>query len=388
MLKLDNSRERSIFTLGGMLTYSRYYMRPIDDENKNRMVELCGQSGIAPLDEYLGLANLPFLISCEAAIQICRIALETSSYEAAALEVHRRLRFKISDDNVRKIVVYIGSIVALHQISDIEQEYDPDTILIGKRRGRPAKDTFILYMEISHSGSDTFVCCAYTVSEHSTSSRNLAYHKGSIDGLRSILVSQALAHGLRDAKEMIILFDGTADIRDLCIQLFPFARMILNMRHLSNYMKSVSKQLTKRQVNPGYRADYFYRHAMKHIEEGQAEKIFMMNEITSVKSNAGKKAEIKNLQKYLEANKEGIRYPDFVEKGYLIGSDLPKNEEKLFEEGKLQTSGSMWKPEYAAAYLPLYARYVSGEWHSYIVPLIRKFYNGNTKLVDDQVSNG
>ena len=75
MLKLDNSRERSVFTLGGMLTYSRYYMRPIDDENKNRMVELCGQSGIAPLDEYLGLANLPFLISCEAAIQICRIAL-------------------------------------------------------------------------------------------------------------------------------------------------------------------------------------------------------------------------------------------------------------------------------------------------------------------------
>ena len=118
------------------------------------------------------------------------------------------------------------------------------------------------------------------------------------------------------------------------------------------------------------------------------EKIFMMNEITSVKSNAGKKAEIKNLQKYLEANKEGIRYPDFVEKGYLIGSDLPKKEEKLFEEGKLQTSGSMWKPEYAAAYLPLCARYVSGEWHSYIVPLIRKFYNGNTKLVDDQVSNG
>ena len=187
---------------------------------------------------------------------------------------------------------------------------------------------------------------------------------------------------------MIILFDGTADIRDLCIQLFPFARMILNMRHLSNYMKSVSKQLTKRQVNPGYRADYFYRHAMKHIEEGQAEKIFMMNEITSVKSSAGKKAEISKLQEYLEANKEGIRYPDFVEKGYLIGSDLPKKEEKLFEEGKLQTSGSMWKPEYAAAYLPLYARYVSGEWHSYIVPLIRKFYNGNTKLVDDQVSNG
>ena len=244
MLKLDNSRERSVFTLGGMLTYSRYYMRPIDDENKNRMVELCGQSGIAPLDEYLGLANLPFLISCEAAIQICRIALETSSYEAAALEVHRRLRFKISDDNIRKIVVYIGNIVALHQISDIEQEYDPDTILIGKRRGRPAKDTFILYMEISHSGSDTFVCCAYTVSEHSTSSRKLAYHKGSVDGLRSILVSQALNHGLRDAKEMIILFDGTADIRDLCIQLFPFARMILNMRHLSNYMKSVSKTMS------------------------------------------------------------------------------------------------------------------------------------------------
>ena len=92
MLKPDNSRERSVFTLGGMLTYSRYYMRPVDQENKKRMLALCGQSAIAPLDEYLGLANLPFLISCEAAIQICRIALDAPSYGAAETVIQRRFR--------------------------------------------------------------------------------------------------------------------------------------------------------------------------------------------------------------------------------------------------------------------------------------------------------
>ena len=183
---------------------------------------------------------------------------------------------------------------------------------------------------------------------------------------------------------MVILFDGTPDIRNLCIQVFPFAQMILNMRHLCSYMKAVSKQITKSHVNPGYRADYFFRHAMKHIEAGRAENILRMNEITGVRSNARKKAEIRKLQDYLEMNKEWIRYPDFVEKGYLTGSDLPTNEEILFEEGKLRQSGSMWKPEYAAAYLPLYARYVSGEWYSYIVPLIRKYYNRNTEMADDQ----
>ena len=68
---------------------------------------------------------------------------------------------------------------------------------------------------------------------------------------------------------------------------------------------------------------------MKHIEAGRAENISRMNEITGIRSNARKKAEIRKLQDYLEMNKEWIRYPDFVEKGYLTGSDLPTNEEIL-----------------------------------------------------------
>ena len=80
ILKPDNSREYSILTLGGMLVYNRYYLRPADLQSKQMFQELYGKAGIAPLDEYFGIDFIPFRISCEAALKICKTALDSGSF--------------------------------------------------------------------------------------------------------------------------------------------------------------------------------------------------------------------------------------------------------------------------------------------------------------------
>ncbi len=380
-MKADNSREYSILTLGGMLVFSRYYLRPANQHSKQLFRELYGKSGIAPLDVYFGIDLIPFRISCEAALKICRTALDSSSLMDAERKIQNLFHVHVSDDNIRKIVLCIGSIVQAGQIEKAKKvtaNYNAGSIHAGKMRGRPASDAFHLYMEAALISESTYVCCTYTVScaSQSVSLRHLMYSRCTIDEFKSVMVAQALYEGLNAAREMIVLTDGTDEITAACKEVFPFATFILNKRFLQKYFSTFAERLVKSQINTAYRADYFIRYALIYIEAGETEKIFNMREMENKKGLRAKQHAIDEIQHFLDSKKDLLQYPAFKANDYLIGNDLPAEEQILFEEGKLATVGNMWTAESAVFYLPLYAMYISGEWRTDIVPLVRERYNG------------
>lgn len=381
ILKPDNSREYSILTLGGMLVYNRYYLRPADLQSKQMFQELYGKAGIAPLDEYFGIDFIPFRISCEAALKICKTALDSGSFADAERKIQSMFHVHVSDDIIRKVVLCIGSIVQAGLIEESKaatEKYNIDSIRAGKMRGRPASDAFHLYMEAALTGESTYVCSTYTVScaGQRVSQRHLMYSRCTIDEFKTVMVREALSTGLNKAREMVVLVDGTDEIATACREVFPFATFILNMRYLKKHFSAFSAQLVKSQVNTAYRADYFFRHALKYIEAGEPEKIFKMQEMENKKKLRARQNAIDKIHRFLDSKKELLQYPAFKANGYLIGNDLPDKEQILFEEGKLATVGSMWSSESAAFYLPLYAKYISGEWRTEIMPLVRERYNG------------
>ena len=59
-LRTDKRVAKTILTLYGKLTFSRYILRPNDKKDQSRLIVAEGVKSIAPLDCFLGIAGVPF----------------------------------------------------------------------------------------------------------------------------------------------------------------------------------------------------------------------------------------------------------------------------------------------------------------------------------------
>lgn len=84
--------KRKILTTEGDIIYSRYVLRPMDDESASILKNTYNVKTIVPLDILFGIQNLP-------------------SYQDAEKYFLRTKNISISNDTIRKIVNYVGAIV-------------------------------------------------------------------------------------------------------------------------------------------------------------------------------------------------------------------------------------------------------------------------------------
>jgi len=78
--------------------------------------------------------------------------------------------------------------------------------------------------------------------------------------------------------------------------------------------------------------------------------------------------------KYLFRYSSLLSYSDFHAKGYPLGKDRPTKEQTAFEKTKLTLGTRLWPKDSISDYLLLYSKYLSDEWYSYVVPLVRENY--------------
>lgn len=83
-MKLRTHRKygRELLFTQGKVYILRYVLRPIDQESKNNLITLNHRNVVIPLDEFLGIDNLPFKISIQMILDIAYWAVTFKSYQA------------------------------------------------------------------------------------------------------------------------------------------------------------------------------------------------------------------------------------------------------------------------------------------------------------------
>jgi hypothetical protein len=314
-----------------------------------------------------------------AALKMARIALDCPNLAVAEDHVSDAFGEIVSDDRIRKVLLYIARLIRADmsaQAANLNSVCLPEKLTAGKRRGRPAKDAFNLCMEVSMVRDSIFICRTNTVScaDGLTTRKHVHYSFCSTEEYANILLTEALLHGVMDAREIIIIVDDNEILYCLCQKLFPSAHFIMGIRSLRKQVYALGTTVVKHFMNQKYRRELFCKQAMKHIESGNWEKIFTMDEVLNRSDDPEIIRAINDFQTHLEKHKALLSYNDFLAKGYPIGKDHPTKEQTEFEKNKLTLGTRLWPKDSISDYLLLYSKYLSGDWYSYVVPLVRENY--------------
>ena len=411
MLKRDRRTSRTILTSEGLQTYNRYRVYAVNTDEYPQSVETCskeyGQTSFYPLDEYLGIDNLPFKFTADMALVISETGATTPSYQEAAKQLKKKLNIDISDNMVREIVDYIGEIVLEEErrlVAERIKGYDPKKLRLSKRGRRP-KNGYVLYFEADGAmfntrkekgttGSDqdastwkenklglVFSSEDLTEEPEKETDGRTIYRIGrreyistteGIDEFRERALYLLLKNGLEDASDLVVLSDGAPWIRKIRERFFPNATQILDLFHLKENAMHFAQFLFHNDSSKYYP---WWVSVCKQLEDGEWRKVLAISELAEYKLNKSTPAGVVNLYHYIWNNRDIIDYPTYRAKGYFVGSGAIESGNKTVLQERLKLAGMKWYLSTAESLLALRSKLKSDLWEIEVVPLVRVRYN-------------
>lgn len=166
----------------------------------------------------------------------------------------------------------------------------------------------------------------------------------------------AVQHQADRAQELIFICDGAAWIWKMVEQYFPHAVQIVDWFHACEYLYPVAENLFS---DEDHQKDWISE--MKALLwEGQVETV-----IQTCQKIRGPVAEpIHRLITYYGNNLERMRYADFRQENYFIGSGTIESGCKQVVSMRLKRSGATWSLSGASATAKARAAWLSGSWNT------------------------
>ena len=367
MYKHNNSSKRKIVTLNGKLEIKRTKL--YDKEQKVTVI---------PKDEYLDIHKLPYKMTVPAMEQVSFIGQNEISFKASSELLEKFLGIEISASNVRKVTEYVGEAIYKADKKEAEKKYD-DIVKLNIKRER--KDV-ILYVMVDGAAVNTRVedengstwrecksAIAFTnkdiLKRKDGSSIILKKECISIIGkaeeLKKNLLMIAILKGYETVGKTVILSDGATWIRNICKEVFPDALQILDLFHLkeniysyAKYVYPVQKEYTK-----------YAETLINYIEQGKKDKAIKKIKEPEEKLPIG----IVNIKNYIKNNYDKIDYPEYIKKGYYIGSGAMESANKVLVQRRLKQAGMRWSVEKSQTIVSLRAKAESKRWND-VMPII------------------
>lgn len=168
----------------------------------------------------------------------------------------------------------------------------------------------------------------------------------------------ALRRGLKTAQEQVFIGDGSKWIWKLADYHFPDAVQIVDWYHVEERLWDVGRAV----FGEGIQAtDEWMQQQLKHLIEGNVEAVITsLSELSRPGSDASN--QIEDNITYFSNNKERMRYNEYKEKGYHIGSGTVESACKHVVGQRLKQAGMTWSIEGADAILQLRIIWKNGEW--------------------------
>jgi len=340
----------------------------------------CGHSEV-PLDETLGLTGLEHKMTREVMLEVSFYGQNQSSFAAASAMVKRAMGMEISKETIREITEEVGKRVFeadtkkaahlashMHEIEMREEDEKEDMVLYVMTDGAAVNTR--VEDENGSTWRENKTVMAFTNKDmiRRKDGGNIIINKeyaafiGSAEEFKGHVLSAAVNAGYGKAKEVVIIADGAAWIRNMGKELFPDATQILDIYHLKENIYTYAKHKfsqNEREYVPW--AEAF----IGRIEKGDAEEA--LNQLPEEETLP---AGIVNLRTYITNNMEKINYSVYKEKGYFIGSGAIESANKVILQRRLKQAGMRWSVPGAQALLTLRAKVESNLGDRDIRPLL------------------
>ena len=114
-------------------------------------------------------------------------------------------------------------------------------------------------------------------------------------------------------------------------------------------------------------AEAFARERIARVLEGKVGGVIRgLREMGTKRGLKGaKKKALGKICAYLSANRERMRYDEYLAKGYPIASGVIEGACRHLVKDRMERAGMHWTPEGAQAMLDVRSTYVNGDWEEY-----------------------
>lgn len=186
---------------------------------------------------------------------------------------------------------------------------------------------------------------------------------GSVDSFKKEVLKIAVEIGYGNYKKHVVLGDGAAWIWNMSKEFFPDAVEILDFYHVIENVYEYAKVLyPKDEINRARWASI----VLDMLENGKED--VAIQYVNRYKPDEIPKG-IVNLPEYLENNRMRIKYKDFKDSGYYIGSGAIESGNKTVIQQRMKQAGMRWNVKSGQYIAALRAKYKSNRWRD-VVDLI------------------
>ena len=355
-------------------------------------MEYNGSKTIVPLDDAMGISGLPFKVSAQMMLEIAYWATKLSSYQDAEYFFLRNKGIEISDDTIREITNYVGSIIFEKDCMAAEacrKKLDANQIALTSAMDGVLylmTDGAALNTRIRDENGSTWrenkLAVAFSDDnihfwknrngerQHHIGKREYVTLIGTSQDFKYHLLSLAIRNGYGKYKDTVIISDGATWIRNIKDELFPDAQQILDLFHLKENTYEFAKDIFN---NDEVKYRPWAEDLCKRLEDGQWEDV--LKSLVKYKGRPTHSGCV-NLYTYISNNKNNIDYPAYKKRGLFVGSGAIESGNKIVLQNRLKLPGMRWNTKTAQYVLSLKAKLESGLWDSEVVPYVVKAVTG------------
>lgn len=344
----------------GELSFSRYWLH----------CRRCGE-GYAPFDKEIGIDD-GYKITKNLIVTICDFGQISGSYEEASKLLDKYLDVNVAPATIKKICEGVGNKLYEEEKAEAEYLYNNQHKVLSDiseedKKGRLYIELDGSFVSIRNKGwkevklgevfKDTKII-------NKGNERQIIVEKdytaviGSAEEFKKFLWACAVRNGLEEVKEVVIIGDGAKWVWNIAEELFPDAVFILDYYHFSEHVHECAEVIyPEDEVNRRRWIDSIIEGFMNgRIEET----LSVIDPDAYEDEKASKKvAELKN---YLESNKDKVRYKEYRDRGYFIGSGAVESGHKCVIQRRLKQPGMRWSERGAQAMACLRTAYKSNNW--------------------------
>ncbi|HHY99020.1 MAG TPA: ISKra4 family transposase [Firmicutes bacterium] len=184
---------------------------------------------------------------------------------------------------------------------------------------------------------------------------------GSPDELIGYISVEAQRRGVEYAKELIVLGDGAAWIWNMVRSYFPGAIQIIDWYHASEHVWRLGRVLWDGDEE---RCKCWVEEQLEVLKDVRVEDLITkLAGIVGLSDEAA--SERDKLMKYLQDNRDRMRYDEYRAKGYHIGSGVVESACKHVVQMRHKRSGMRWSASGAQEVLNLRVFLLNGRWDDF-----------------------
>jgi len=319
-----------------------------------------GEGTTAPLDPWLDAAE--GTISLGVREMACRLNGDGKNFDKAAANLGRTAQVRLSGETLRVLVEAEGKRVLQAQRSgqlEVDWSASDCRTEAGKNKGKTARP-----LPPRKTGADQrykeFKIVAYYDEEQKH--RLVCGTRGDHTVAGRLMRREAARIRLDLADEKVGNVDGSPWIRnEVQRQSLPIDALGLDFYHLKENAQKARREIYGEDDEAGQQWLSDLLHVFKHEGYDKAWESLLG---WRAGLRRGKRKAADRLLNYVGERREMIRYPEFVEKGWQIGSGPTEATCKTLT-ARLKGSGMRWDADNAEALMALEALTQSGQWEVY-----------------------